>query len=157
MMRKLLLCFLGSAVLWMSACGVAEKQEVRTGLDASIEQLPESKDFDMISITRYYDSMTVYGDTCFYGTAYVLVGTSLSEVEALDAYSDELLKAEWISDGEQYAHEYTLLHGDQEMINVSDYEPYDFSDYEGYLEAKDDYMSFLFIRLVFYVPARDGC
>jgi hypothetical protein len=143
----ILLCFLAS-------CDYHQKQrEVRTGLDASVNRLPELVGFETITISYGQSSMK----TCHYAEAVIMLGTAFPEEDALETYVDELQSSGWMLSARQHEREKVLTRDAQERIVVSGFPSWKDKADEDYIQAKSIYPTVIFVSLWFYVPQRDGC
>jgi hypothetical protein len=135
------------------SCNHQKWQEVRTGLNTSLDQLPKLPGFETVTTLRGESSMK----GCYYAETRVVLGTSLPEKEALDVYVDELESLGWIANERQYERERVLKRGTQERIRVTTYLGLSVETDENYIKAKDAYPTIISVSLTFYVPQRDGC
>src|SRR5574341_414748 len=79
-----------------------KQQEARAGLEELIAELPQIDGFDTIRIVNFDSSFTAYGKTCYYAIDYLVIGSTLSEREALDVYTERLKSSGWKSEDRQY-------------------------------------------------------
>ncbi len=155
MKRLIGLAALVILLYFLTSCEHKRKQrEVRAGLDNSVGQLPDSASFETITISYGQSSMK----TCHYAEAVVMLGTALAEEEALDTYVDELRSLGWALKRIDYKDVRVLIRDTQERIVIRSYHTtwLDEKD-ENYIKARDVYPTIIWVRLVFYVPQRDGC
>jgi hypothetical protein len=140
------------------SCAGTELRKARSGAEASVAQLPDLAGFDRIKTVFREYPFTAYGDTCYYGTAHVIIGSSHSEADALDVYSRRLAVHGWVPEGKQYDDTRTLIRGAHERIVVRFGEPgVEIKDAVDYAQLRANYVSVVFVRLVFILPRRDGC
>lgn len=146
-----LLCLLVS-------CTAEEQRKARAGLDASVAQLPELGDFDTIEVIYYETSLSGPRTTCYYATAYLIIGTSLPEEKALDVYVEELKSLSWTPREKQYDTTRILMHGTYELVVIRSGEPgVDVKDAVDYAQLRAKYPTIIFVRLDFMLPSRDKC
>ena len=142
----------------MLSCAPLELRKARAGVDESVAQLPVLKGFDVIETVHLDDSMSVDGETCYYATAYVIIGSSLPEMEALGVYSETLLSTGYYPRQRQYPTSRVFLRGSNEYVVVRVGEPgIDFEDAVDWAQLKATYPTIVFVKLVFILPRRDGC
>ncbi len=133
------------------------QQEVKSGLEKLIDQLPEAENFDVVNIVRQEFSSSAYGITCYYARAYVIVGTPLSEVEALDSYTEKLHLQGWLPEGKQYETAKVVHRGVHDRVVVSSVKPDLIDNAIDYTQLKGTYRSVIFIGLDYMFPSRDAC
>jgi hypothetical protein len=140
------------------SCAGTELRKARSGAEASVAQLPDLPGFDRIkTVFREYPS-TVYGSGCYYGAAYVIIGSALPERDAITLYARKIRSLGWIDEGKQYDAERSLIRGAHERIVVRYGEPdVEIKDAVDYAQLRANYVSVIFVRLVFMLPGRDGC
>jgi hypothetical protein len=154
LMKRMLVMFVALMVCLTASCDVFRAREVRAGLDSSIEQLPHLRDFELITVLKGSSAI----ERCHYAEAEVVLGTSLEEEKAIDEYVNRLKAVGWLETELQNELKRGLTRGAQERIVVRAGHPN--SDVErdaDYIQAKDAFPTIIFVRLVFYVPQRDGC
>jgi hypothetical protein len=154
MQRLLRMAVIVVSLCMVTACNQSKWQEVRKGRDRSVNELPATSQFETVTI--WSSDGSSFGP-CFYAGARALLGTSLQEQAALDAYIDELQASGWVVDGSQSDLERVLKRGKQERIWVTTHIPWDIEKRESYVDAKNTYPTIVLIDLTFYVPERDGC
>ena len=134
-----------------------KQQEARAGLDTLITQLPELADFDAVKIVRFEFSDTAYGKTCYYARSYVILGSSLSEAEALTIYARRLQTLGWVPRDEPY--DTSVLYGGLSALAiVTSGEPgADIKDALDYNQLRRIYRSVIFVRLDYMLPSRKEC
>jgi hypothetical protein len=127
-------------------------------LDAAVAQLPQLAGFDTIKVVYREFRSTEYERKCFYARAYVIIGSSLPEVEALDVYAEQLQLLGWKLEGRQYNTERGMMRGLHEYIGVRSGEPdVDIKDAADYFQLRATYPSIIFVMLDFILPNRDEC
>jgi hypothetical protein len=152
--------FLGiTVVLCLTAsCTLGEQRKARAGLDASVAQLPKLREFDTIKVIYYESSLSGPRTTCYYATAYTIIGTSLPELKALDVYVEELKSLGWRPREKQYDTTRILMRGTYELVVVRSGEPgVDVKDAVDYAQLRAVYPTIIFVRLDFMLPNRDKC
>ncbi len=154
----LTLCFLA-----LASCGILDKRaaqrETREGLEAIVAQeLPELEAFEQVKVVSFDDSRTEYGITCYYATDYLIMGTRLSEKEALEHYREGLLPLGWTDSGTQYPSSNKLYYGQNARIVFWYGDPgVNIRDAVDYDQLKKFYQSIMFVRVDYIQPAREGC
>jgi hypothetical protein len=142
----------------MVSCAVGEQRKARAGLDASVAQLPELREFDTVEVVHREFSHSGPRTTCYYARAYAIIGTSLPAEQALDVYVEELQSLGWEFDGRQYKTERGLKRGVYELVVVRSGEPgVDVKDAVDYAQLRAVYPTIIFVRLDFMLPSRDKC
>ena len=157
---KHLFRLLSIAVLFclIVSCTHPEQREANNGLDASVAQLPELRDFDVVKVVYQESSQSAYETICYYATAHVIIGSPLAESEAMDIYVEKLQSLGWGSGERQYETTRALTHGMHERIVVRTGEPgVDVKDAVDYVQLGKTYPTIIFVRLVFIMPSRDEC
>jgi hypothetical protein len=146
------LAIIAITVWLMSSCNAGQWHEVREGLDASFRELPNLAEFEQVTVLRGENRMK----SCFYAEAETVLGTTLAEEEALDAYVDKLKSSGWV---ETHRNERSrvLIRGEQERIRVTGYLSLSAEANNEYIRSKDRFLNFVSVSLTFYVPRRDGC
>jgi hypothetical protein len=140
------------------SCARSQRREARAGLDAAVTQLPKPAGFDTIKVVYREFRSTEYERKCFYARAYVIVGSSFSEVEALDVYVKELQSLGWKLEGRQYDIERGMKRGVHERIVVRSGKPgVDIKDAVDYAQLRNTYPTIIFVRVDFMLPSRDEC
>jgi hypothetical protein len=140
------------------SCAQPQRREARAGLDAAVAQLPEPAGFDVIKVVYREFRSTEYERKCFYATAYVIIGSSLPELEALDVYAEDLQPLGWAPRDEQYNTTRVLRRGTYERIVIELGEPgVDIRDAVDYVQLRATSPTVIFVRLDFMLPSRDEC
>jgi hypothetical protein len=137
-----------------ASCSIQKRQEVKEGLNTSVNQLPKSNEFETVTVLSGESSSK---ESCYYAEAYILLGTSLPADAALTAYVAELQALGWRESLRKIQNDRVLTRGTQERIAVTTNPRWYIEDDEYYLKAKDTYRTIIFVSLWFYVPQRDGC
>ena len=146
-----LLCFTLS-------CRSLELRKARAGVDESVAQLPVLDGFDVIEIVHLDHSMNEGGGTCYYATAYVIFGSYLPEMEALDVYSAALQSTGYFPRQIQYATSRVFYRGPNERVVIRVGEPgVDFEDAVDWARLKATYPTTMFVSIKYILPQRDGC
>lgn len=142
----------------ITSCAVAEQRRARAGLDASVAQLPELREFDTVEVVYRESSLSGPMTTCYYATAHVIIGTSLPAEKALDVYVEELQSLGWEFDGKQYNTARALRRGVYELVVVRSGEPgIDVEDAVDYAQLRNIYPAIIFVTLDFMLPSRNKC
>ena len=153
---------IGLAVLLCAvlSCTSLELRKARIGVDAAVAQLPVLQGFDVIEILNLDRSISAFGETCYYARAYVIIGSSLSETEALSGYSKALQSVGWVPDLEPYAPTWGLIRGSSEYAVIEVGEPYvgfKEKDPVNWAQWEAKYRTIMNIRIDYMLPQRDGC
>jgi hypothetical protein len=144
---------------FLASCASQELQEVQNELRSSATSLPKLANADVLQVSQKEWSYTAYGDTCFYGRAWVLIGSSeLSEEQMLTNYVERLTASGWNSREQQYSNSKVLYRGMHELIVISVGEPApavrESVDYKRFTR---NYPNVIFARLTYMLPQREGC
>lgn len=145
----------------ISSCVLLESEEqrqARAGLKVAVEELPQISGFETVkTINEEFRSEEGEG-RCYYARAHIIMGTSLPEIEALDAYVKALQSLGWVPSHKQYERARALKRGVHELIVVYSGEPgIETRDAVDYGHLRSIYRAVVFVTLNFEVPARDGC
>lgn len=136
----------------------SKQQEARAGLDALVAQLPELENFNVTENLYFETSFTAYKKTCYYATGYVIIGSSLLEVNALDVYTEKLELLGWTPREKQHEIERVFYAEANGRVVVSSGEPDESIKHAvNYQQLKENYRSVIFVRLVYMLPSRDEC
>ncbi len=157
---------LTALVIMLGSCGfplayLQNQQKAEEGVGQIVNQLPRSPDFELIKIVQIkmdpvYD--TEIGEPCYYGRAYAIFGSSLSEAEALEAYSGKLEASGWQPEGKQHETGRKLVRGSNELAEVYYGNPgVDIERALDYTKVRQTYRSLLFVLVDYMVPHRQGC
>ncbi len=135
-----------------------KQQEAKLGRETLVGQLPKLKNFDVIE-TVYQDFPDkITGRTCYYARTHLVIGTSMPESKALDAYEQNLKILNWISGGQQYETSRVLHYGDNDRVVVRSGEPgIDVKNVVDYDQLRETYQSIIFVRVDYMVPNREMC
>ena len=140
------------------SCARSQRREARAGLDAAVTQLPKPAGFDTIKVVYREFRSTEYERKCFYARAYVIIGSSLPEVEALDVYVEKLEALGWVPREKQYKTTRVLRRGTHERIVIELGQPgVDIKDAVDYAQLRNTYPTIIFVRVDFMLPSRDEC
>jgi hypothetical protein len=101
-----------------ASCARTQRREARAGLDAAVTQLSKPAGFDTIKVVYREFRSDEYERKCFYARAYVISGSSLPEVEALDVYVEELEALGWVPREKRYNTTGVLRRGTHERVTV---------------------------------------
>jgi hypothetical protein len=162
---KRLFVLLGIVVLLgLIAIGIQQiehfqkQREARDGLDASIAQLPTLAGFTTIKVVPLEFSHTAYGKTCYYARGYVIAGSSFSETEALDTYTEKIRSLGWMPEGMQAETSRVLMHAANERMEIYSGKPgVDIDGAMDYDQLRQTYRSLIFVSLDYMIPSRDEC
>ncbi len=147
-----------AAVSFVFSCTASKLDNVRAGVEASVAQLPRLKEFDTIKVVYQNFSFSAGGLTCYYGRAYVILGSSLSEKEALDAYFEALQLSGWVPRDAQYNTSRVLTRGAYELVEIRSGPPgVDIAKAVDYAQLRSVYESIIFVRVDLMLPSREEC
>jgi hypothetical protein len=154
-MKRLPILALLATMLWLNtSCDYFKSREVKAGLNNSLEQLPQLRDFGTITMIKGSSAIK----SCHYAEAEVVLGTFLKEEDALEVYVDGLEALGWLERGKQDELHKGMVRGAHERIEIrAGYPNLDVQENKEYVRMKDSYPTIIFVRLVFYLPQRDGC
>ena len=124
------------------SCDYAEQQKARKGLDRLVDQLPLSSDFEIAA--RMLDGSSSL-ETCHYAEILILLGSALSEAEAMDLYVDELQSMGWDVE-EHNSNERVLIRGTQERIRITNYPRWYVETDREYVRVKDACPTIIFVN-----------
>ncbi len=163
-MKRLILSLIAISLLSLSLFGVLQinsqwkKSQVHTGLEKLVNQLPTLETIDTPEVTYQEFSKSEYGLTCYYGRAYVILGTQQPLSEVLEAYLEELYVQGWHPEGYQYANTKILIRDDNDRLVISLTEPtIAIQDQTNYAKLKRVYKGIIFIRIDYMLPGRQEC
>jgi hypothetical protein len=140
------------------SCADSQKRaEAKAGIEASVVQLPRLRDFTTVKVIYEESSLSAFGVTCYYGTAVLIVGTSLPFPESLDAYEAELLALGWKPGGHSDLNSRELLRGAHERITFQAGFPGVLVDDKDYVYAQSIYTSVIIVTVDFMVPSNENC
>ena len=139
------------------SCTPFKLKEARSGLEATLADLPDSEGFTRIACLSG-EADRRFGDTmCYYAQAIVVVGSHLPEGEAFDLYVQKLIDQGW---GVQYKGERSreLVRGEHEKITVRLGAPSPLlnSD-EAFQRARSEYPTLVNLAVNYYLPSRKAC
>lgn len=168
-MRKLRMIFIGLALLLclapilflliggFNALERYRLSQARSGLEATKAELTVPTDFELIT-TVSTDFSGVDLGTCYYGRDYLIMGTPLPEIQALDKFENHLRSSEWLPGDRQYSDTRTFYYGENALLVATTIGPGDDTrgavDYE---RLRQEYESILFVRVEFQLPSRSRC
>ena len=145
----------------LGACSGDENlnlRQVRDGLQSTIAELPNSSEFNTITILSGESSDSAYGKTCYYAQANIVVGTLLKEKEALETYVSKLEAKEWILKQNDLERSRILTFGKHARISISiDGPSWKIEDDKMYQQAKNIYPTFLFVTITYILPFMEEC
>jgi len=147
-----------AALFITSSCVSLKMEEARAGVEASVAQLPVLSEFDTVKVVYQTFCYSAYGLTCYYGRAYIIMGSSLPEDEALDMYAGALMLSGWMPSGIQYDTARELERGEHELVVIRSGQPsVDIAGAVDYLQLRSAYESVIFVELDFMLPNRESC
>lgn len=135
------------------------QQEARQGLDRVVaDELPTLEGFEITKVASFESSNTVYDETCYYASDYLILGGSLTEEDALNRYAAKLESSGWTPRRRQYPTSKVFMYGDYVQLNIrtGDIDP-GLDNYVDYEKMREIYPSIIFIRITFMLPKREGC
>jgi len=163
-MKRLILSLIAVSLLLLLLFGVQQinsqwqKSQVHTGSEKLVNQLPTLETIDTVEVTYQEFSHSENGITCYYGRAYVILGTQQPLPDVLEAYLEELYAQDWRPEGNQYANTKTLIHYDNDRLVISLTEPEIVTQNQtNYAKLKQSYKEIIFIRIDYMVPSRQEC
>lgn len=163
-MKRLILSLIAISLLSLLLLGIQKinsqwkKSQVHTGLEKLVNRLPTLETIDTVEVTYQKFSQSENGFTCYYGRAYVILGTQQPLSEVLDAYLKELYAQGWYPEGYQYANTKTLIRYDNDRLVISLTEPaIVMQNQTNYVKLKQSYKELIFIRIDYMVPSRQKC
>lgn len=154
-------------LLWLVAsCNnrvedIQKEQQAVAGAQQTSDSLPKSKEFEKITMVRVkmspvYD--TEIGQPCYYGRIYTIMGSALSEQEALELYTQELEGTGWLAEGRQYVTARGFSRGTNAYAAVYYGDPgVDIEAAADYTSLRRVYKSLIFVRVDYMIPRRQGC
>lgn len=154
----LLLCLI--PVLLVSSFNALEHYQLRrarNGLEAVKAKLTTPGSFELIT-TVSTDFPGVNLGTCYYARDYLIMGTTLTETQALDMYENHLRSVGWLPGERQYLNTRVFYSGDNVFLVVTTIGPGDDTrDAVDYERLKQEYESVVFVRLEFQLPSTSEC
>lgn len=129
-------------------------REAEMGLNAAIAQLPKPSAFDVAAVI----SETAVVEDYYVARASVVLGTSLSEEEALSLYVDELQALGWrLQERKQYEDTKFLDHPDKHEQIVVEYGLIGWliETREEYIQAKKSYPSIIIVGVDYILTSRE--
>jgi len=161
-----LLCIFAIAAysLWHLYDSQRNLQEVRQGIQATVDSLPELQDFEPIQTKFEKFSVSapkqISDFTCYYGRATIMLGTNKPESDAFNEYVNALQEGGWTSDDlHSYPSSMVLQRGDQEQMNIISREPaFALRKYmDLYSVSKDKYLTIIIIMADYKSPNVAKC
>lgn len=159
--------FVGTVLLLfvVTSCSLitipAGERAAREGVEATVAQLPRPKEFDWLQVLYYQDHMTVQGETCYYGTAYVFLGTSLPTSIAFGAYIEQLRLLGWTPKSKYNEDLAIWYHGTNDRLVFVSGPAEELSlklmEGSGYTQFKKIYPTVIVLRVTYMLPAREEC
>ncbi len=131
--------------------------QAKFGLDSLVAELSLPANFDLIKIEYFQSSDSAFGKTCYYASANLIVASSLSLTQAIDAYTERSHLSGWMLEGRQYESARSLIRGENAQLVIESAKPGTVMKSEEIVKLQTSYKSVIFVRVVYMVPRREGC
>ena len=132
--------------------------QARRGLELIEAGLPLPTDFRLIKTVPYDNSISAYGETCYYATDHLIMGASLPEMQALDTYESSLRSDGWLAGEIQYPRSRAFYLGENAVAVITTIGPGDDTrDAVDYERLREQFESVVFVRLEFQLPSTSEC
>lgn len=140
------------------ACHSMETKIAQNELANTRASLPDIKEFETVGALTEDFSYTAYKHTCYYSRSYIIYGTFLEEVEALNLYIETMTSNGWKVTRDDMERTRVLLRGKNESITaqfnlagpVTESHP-------TYEQARELYPTIIIVIVDYVLPQVDGC
>jgi hypothetical protein len=147
----------------LTACQSPELLEAKARVDQAIAELPPIPQVDPIKTLAYQWSEAGGGYVCFYGRAYLIIGTQRPAVDVLNDYTEKLSQLDWVLETELQHRQVMLtarhfIRGHHERLVIEPLgEGTEVANSVDHEALKRTYAILHTIRIDYMLPSRDEC